>query len=163
MLTQLSMNTQDTYCSSSLCLVPPKDVNLRPGGTACCCVCHMSALVWSGGKYIPRSNSDCDNICKYYFTKVHAVQHPVASIKIQLSKSWQVSWDSDVAIYVFLPCGITIHAPYCMTCFAMTFTEQFRWQTSYCMTTLVHIWHIWLRQRWKRVGKLWTTCLMALI
>jgi hypothetical protein len=42
----------------SVCLVGPKDVNVQPEGTACCCVCRTSATLGIRGKHIPRANSD---------------------------------------------------------------------------------------------------------
>jgi hypothetical protein len=67
----------------SVCPVCPKNVNIWPEGTACCCVCRTSALVCVGGKHVPGVNSDLWQIMGALFhSRVKAVQHGMASQEI---------------------------------------------------------------------------------
>jgi hypothetical protein len=54
-LKQLYMNT---YYSTSVHLVGPKDVNIQPEGMACYRFCQISAQDCIGGKHVPSMNGD---------------------------------------------------------------------------------------------------------
>jgi hypothetical protein len=103
----------------SACQVGPKEVNVWPEGAVCCFVCQTSALVWTGGKHIPRAKSDPRwDVGALLHSNVNAVQHGMESQGIsttqktqrhicELARSWQVCFGIQKE---FLPHGITINA-----------------------------------------------------
>jgi hypothetical protein len=146
-----------------VCQVGPKEVNVWPEGAVWCYVCQTSGLVWTGGKHIPRVNSDLwQDMSALLDSSVKAVQHGMVSKGISTTQKIQdtaVSWqDHGRCVLGFrrnffhmvkqLKHSITysnfLH-------FTMMCTKQFgrkdlgncQRSSSYWMTTLIHVWQMW--------------------
>jgi hypothetical protein len=83
----------------SMCLVPPRNVNIWPGGAACCCVCqHLHQFELEGNTSLAWTVT-CDEIWVHYFipvSKQSSIERhlkgspPPKTLKTQLARSWQV-------------------------------------------------------------------------